>query len=103
MQRSAGAADFASGVVQSLDIPVDTWAKLWTREANVGTASVEEDPAGLRIPVKPGEELALSSIASLEGSGSLSRELVSRATQFSASVHPGPGTRHGLSLLRLSK
>jgi aryl-phospho-beta-D-glucosidase BglC (GH1 family) len=91
-------ADFASGNVQSLDIPVDAWAKLWTRDAGAGAATTEEDPAGipmavslthqgsrdwslssgLRIPVTAGEQLALSSSASLAGSGALSLELVSR-------------------------
>jgi endoglucanase len=91
-------ADFASGAMQSLDIPVDAWAKLWTRVPGVGDTSVKEDSSGgpealdiihrgsrdwalgssLRIPVRPGEELALSSRGSVEGAGSLSLEAVAR-------------------------
>jgi endoglucanase len=92
------AADFASGAVQSLDIPVDAWGRLWTRDPGAGEAALLQDShgatetvtvkhtgqrdwslsTGLRIPVEPGERLELSSQASLKGSGSLSMELVAR-------------------------
>jgi endoglucanase len=111
------AAGFASGIVQSLDIPVDSWARLWTRDPDAGAMSVEEDPngvpqaivvshkgqrdwalsSGLRVPVRPGEKLALSSVASLEGPGTLSMELVARradgtvASWSLAAVHPAGG------------
>ena len=92
------AAAFASGAAQSLDIPVWAWSRLWTRDPGAGELSVEEDSSGvpigasivhrgardwslgsgLRISVRPGERLVLSSSASLDGSGSLSLELVAR-------------------------
>jgi hypothetical protein len=95
---AATAADFASAAVRSLDIPVDSWVKLWTRDPNEGTESFDQDTqgepevvtiqhkgskdwslgSGLRVPVTPGEELALSSRASREGTGSLNMELVAR-------------------------
>jgi len=112
-------ADFASGAAQSLDIPVEAWSKLWRRDAGAGAASMEEDSSGmpsaisfsytgsqdwalssgLRIPVRPGEELALSSNASLEGNGSLCLELVSRDSSGKvldwsfAAVHVPAGPR----------
>lgn len=115
-------ADFASRAVQAIDIPVDAWAKLWTREANAGTTSVENDHAGmpvavsvshtglldwsltsgLRIPVTAGDKLVLSSNASRDGTGSLSMELVSRDTNGKvlswsfAAVHVEPGPRQSV-------
>jgi len=92
------AADFSSGSIQSLDIPVDAWERLWTRDPGAGAAAMKDDargtpdavsithtgqrdwalPTGLRIDVTPGERLELSSRASLDGMGSLSMELVAR-------------------------
>ncbi|MGO8693025.1 MAG: glycoside hydrolase family 5 protein [Rectinemataceae bacterium] len=111
------AADFASGAARSLDIPVWAMSRLWTRDAGTGDVSVQEGMSGvpvalsldyngsrdwslgsgLRIPVHPGEELLLSSQASLEGPGSLYLELVARDAHGEvldwsyARVKAGPG------------
>jgi len=97
------AASFAAGAVQSLDIPVSAWSRLWTRDDSAGITRVETDPSGvpialgvehtgardwslasgLRIPVTEGERLTLSSRASLSslgGGGSLALALVARDT-----------------------
>jgi aryl-phospho-beta-D-glucosidase BglC (GH1 family) len=93
-------ADFSSGKVQSIDIPIEAWSKLWTRDAGVGKTAMAEGGettspvlkivhrglrdwslgSGLRIPVTAGEELTLSSRAALDGSGSLGLEFAARDT-----------------------
>ena len=90
------AADFASGRLHSLDdadgIP----------QALIVTHRGARDWAlnsGIQIPVKPGDELTLSSSASLEGTGSLRLELVARDAAgkilnwsfAAANVSAGPG------------
>ena len=94
----ATAAEFSSGAARTLDIPVDAWKKLWTRDPGTGETTVEEDggsvpvalslglrgtrdwalESGLRIAVRAGEKLVLSSRASLAGNGSLGLEAVAR-------------------------
>ncbi|MGA2639845.1 MAG: cellulase family glycosylhydrolase [Spirochaetia bacterium] len=91
-------AAFASGAVQAIDIPIEDWTRLWTRDPGAGGSSTENDPNGspaflalthrgsrdwalgsdLRVPVTAGENLELSSGASLQGAGSLSMEFVAR-------------------------
>ncbi len=134
-------ADFASGRVDRIDIPVEAWTGLWTRDpgsgeeravagvavgggqaggdgeaggpdvagvggqavgggvaGGVGQAGVGQAApiraealeltlrgtrdwslgSGLRVPVKPGEELRLSARAAIEGPGSLRLEFVAR-------------------------
>jgi hypothetical protein len=91
-------ADFVSGAVDRIDIPVDAWSRLWTRDPGSGVESAIEDAAGrpeavelslrgerdwslgsgLAVPVKPGEEFRLSARAAVEGPGSLRLEFVAR-------------------------
>ncbi len=78
-------SDFVSGKVRTLDMPVEVWTRLWTRENGSGETAVVSDNSGsplalalsqrgsrdwslgsgLRVPVRPGEELRLSSRAPL--------------------------------------
>ncbi|HTP58195.1 MAG TPA: glycoside hydrolase family 5 protein, partial [Spirochaetia bacterium] len=40
------AADFSSGATQSLDIPVDAWTRVWTRDAGAGGETMSFDAQG---------------------------------------------------------
>ena len=91
-------ADFASGAVDRIDLPVEDWSRLWTRDPGSGEERALEDASGrpeavelslhgardwslgsgLRVPVKPGERLRLSARAAVEGPGSLRLEFVAR-------------------------
>ena len=92
------AAAFSAGAVRALDIPIDTWTALWTRDPGAGEASAVYDSddlpdaftvthrgtldwalaTGLQIAVAAGEHLTLSSRASREGTGVLKMEFVAR-------------------------
>lgn len=94
----ASMAEFASGAVQAIDMPIDCWTKLWTRDPGAGDSSTRDGASGspesltvvhrgprdwalgsgLQVPVSAGEELQLSSHASLDGQGSLTMEFVAR-------------------------
>jgi endoglucanase len=91
-------ADFVSGKVGKIEIPVEDWSRLWTRDpgsgeeravdlSSGGPEAVVLDlrgardwslGSGLAVPVKPGEELRLSARAAVEGPGSLRLEFVAR-------------------------
>jgi len=93
-------ADFASGRVTEIDIPVYVFARMWSRDTGSGTVAAIPGSAGapdalevlhrgprdwtvasaLRIPVRAGERLKLSSSASRSGSGSLELGLVARGS-----------------------
>ena len=89
--------NFVSGAADTLELPVNTWSRLWTRDPDVGQAHfvAEGGPpeevsvvhtgvrdwalgSGLPLAVKPGEGLTLTSSATVAGAGEVSLALVSR-------------------------
>jgi hypothetical protein len=91
------AADFISGAARELELPVDSWVKLWTRDPGAGSESFEPESgppvnaavvhtgakdwslgSGFPLALTPGQRYTLSSVATLEGAGTLSLTLVAR-------------------------
>jgi hypothetical protein len=91
------AADFISGAARELELPVDSWVKLWTSDPGAGSESFEPESgppvnaavvhtgakdwslgSGFPLALTPGQRYTLSSVATLEGAGTLSLTLVAR-------------------------